>query len=73
MTDTKTDPTEYVGLIELASLLMYSDRYEITIQFWPGQTAVYIAKDGVDLIDFGGGFEFAINKSVEYLKRINKD
>lgn len=57
---------------QLMKLLKYSDRYEISIQFWPDQTAVYIAKDGIDLQDYGGGFNFAINKSLTYLNRINK-
>ena len=60
-----------VDIIKLAALLTYSDRYEINIQFWPKQTAVYIAKDGIDLTDFGGDFDFAVDKSIEYLNRIN--
>lgn len=55
----------------LGYLLEFSNRYEITIQFWPEQTAVTISKDGIELCDFGGDFEFAISKSIEYLKRIN--
>lgn len=54
----------------LKKLLKFSDRYEISIQFWPKQIAVYIAKDGVDLTDFGGDFDFTIEKSIEYLNRI---
>ena len=54
------------------SLLKYSDRYEISIQFWPDQTAVYIAKDGVDLESWGGGTEFSIISALKYLNRINK-
>lgn len=56
---------------KLHSLLKYSDRYEISIQFWPNQTAVYISKDGVDLTDFGGDFDFAISRGIDYLQRIN--
>lgn len=57
--------------LELLSLLLkYSDRYEISIQFWPKQTAVYIAKDGVDLKDFGGDFEFAVRSSISFLNSI---
>lgn len=59
-----------IDLLELKKLLRFSDRYEISIQFWPQQIAVYIAKDGVDLTDFGGDFDFAIGKSIEYLVRI---
>jgi len=59
-----------IDLSELKKLLRFSDRYEISIQFWPQQIAVYIAKDGVDLTDFGGEFDFAIGKSIEYLVRI---
>jgi len=54
----------------LKKLLKFSDRYEISIQFWPKQITVYIAKDGVDLTDFGGDFDFAIGESIEYLNRI---
>lgn len=52
-------------------LLKYSDRYEITIQFWPDQTAVYIAKDSVELQSYGGSFSYAISESINYLNRIN--
>lgn len=59
-----------IDLGVLANLLKYSDKYEISIQFWPDQIAVFICKDGVDLKDFGGGFEFAVSKSISYLDRI---
>ena len=59
-----------IDLMELKRLLSFSDRYEISIQFWPKQIAVYIAKDGVDLIDFGGDFDFAVGKAIEYLVRV---
>jgi hypothetical protein len=64
-----TLPNE-IDLAELKKLLAFSDRYEISIQFWPEIIAVYIAKDGVDLADYGGDFDFAIGKSIEYLERI---
>lgn len=59
-----------INLLELKKLLRFSDRYEISIQFWPGQTAVYIEKRGIHLTNFGGDFDFAIRKSIEYLVRI---
>lgn len=59
-------------LVKLGQLLRYTDVYEINIQFWPEQTAVYIGKDGVDLQDYGGSFDFAIDRAIEYLNRINK-
>ena len=59
-----------VDIIKLAALLTYSDKYELNIQFWPEQTAVYIAKDGIDLADYGGDFDFAVDRSIEYLNRI---
>lgn len=59
-----------IDLLELQKLLKFSGKYEISIQFWPEQIAVYIAKDGVALIDFGGDAEFAVGKSIEYLNRI---
>jgi len=58
---------------KLGMLLAYSDRYELDIQFCPEYVAVYVAKDGVNLIDFGGGGDFAIDMSLDYLKRINRD
>ena len=59
-------------LKKLAQLIAYSDRYEINIQHWPQQTAVYISKGGIDLTDYGGDFDHAIGSSLDYLKRINK-
>lgn len=56
----------------LHKLLSYSDRYDISIQFWVEQTVVYISKGGVDLKDYGGSFRFAIKSSLDYLRRINK-
>ena len=55
---------------KLKTLLSYRDKYEITIQFWPKQTAVYISKDSVDLAGYGGDFDFAIDKSIDYLNSI---
>ena len=59
-----------IDLSALANLLKYSNKYEISIQFWPDQIAVFICKGGVDLKDFGGDFEFAISSSIAYLDRI---
>ena len=59
-----------IDLIQLGALLTYSNKYEISIQFWPDQTAVYIEKDGIELQSFGGSFDFAISRSIEYLNRI---
>lgn len=58
---------------KLKRLLKYSDRYEISIQFWPGQIAVFLAKDGVDLNSWGcTDGEYSIQAAIEYLDRINK-
>ena len=62
-----------INLSALANLLKYTDKYEISIQFWPDQTAVFIAKDGVDLKDFGGDFDYVINESINYLERIQNN
>ena len=59
-------------ITKLSSLLKYTDKYDISIQFWVDQTAVYISKDDVDLSDYGGDFDFAIDSAIDYLKRINK-
>lgn len=56
----------------LEKLIKFSDRYEINIQFWPDQTAVYISKDDVELQSYGGDFDFAIDSALAYLRRINK-
>lgn len=56
---------------KLRRLLKYSDRYEISIQFWPEQQAIFIAKDGVDLDSYGSDFDSSIDKALEYLDRIN--
>ena len=58
----------------LEELLQYVEKYEIglVIHFWPKQWAVYIAKDGVDLTDFGGDPDEAVEMANEYLYRITK-
>lgn len=61
-----------IDLVQLKELLMYSNKYEISIQFWPNQTCVYIAKDLVDLNNFSGNFRFAVGSAINYLARINK-
>lgn len=61
-----------INLLKLAKLLAYSNVYEISIQFYPKTISVFISKDGVELTDFGGDFDFAIDKAIEYLNRINK-
>jgi hypothetical protein len=58
-------------LKQLEILIEYSTKYELSIQFWPEQTCVFIAKDGIELNSFGGDYDFAIGKSIEYLDRIN--
>jgi chaperonin cofactor prefoldin len=62
---------EKVPIEKLVELIEFSNKYEISIQFWPKQTAVYIAKDGVELKDFGGSSDFAIDQALDYLNRIN--
>lgn len=63
--------SEY-NMKDLAELIKFSDRYEISVQFWPDHTAVYISKGGVELSDYGGSPDFAIQSALAYLKRINK-
>ena len=62
-----------IKLEHLERLLSYSDRYQISIQFWPDQTAVYISKDHVNLTSFGGTFDYAITEATRYLNRITKN
>lgn len=59
-------------MLNLLNLISYSDKYEIDIQFWPDQTTVYIEKDGIELQSYGGDFDYSINESIKYLKRINQ-
>jgi len=55
-------------------LFRFSDRYEISIQLWPEQYTVYIAKDGVDLTSFGSSDVVdTLKRSLEYLTGINKN
>ena len=56
----------------LNHLLKYSDRYQISIQFWPDYNTVYIMKDDVDLNSWGGDGDFAIIEAGKYLDRLNK-
>lgn len=58
-------------LKKLSQLIEYSDKYNINVQFWPDQTAVYIDKDDIELQSYGGDFDFAIDSALSYLKRIN--
>ncbi|HMZ40762.1 MAG TPA: hypothetical protein PKK64_07965 [Saprospiraceae bacterium] len=55
----------------LHRLLSFSDRYQITVQFWPELTAVYIRKHDVELFDYVGNDENAIKSAIQYLERIN--
>ena len=59
-----------IDLTLLSRLLMFSNKYELNIQFWPEQTVVYNAKDGVYLQDYGGDFKFAVGRAIEYLERV---
>ncbi len=68
--EIKELPNE-IDLNLLSELLMYSDRYDISIQFWESGIAVFIRKDYVELIDYGGDFQFAVQSSIDYLNRIN--
>jgi hypothetical protein len=62
---------EVIGL--MTKVLHYSDRYEITVQFWPEYKTAYIAKDGVDLYSYGS-YDTAetLSDIINYLDRINK-
>jgi hypothetical protein len=55
---------------KLKQLLSYSNRYDISIQFWTEQQAIYIEKHDVPLIDFGGEFNDIIDDAIGYLNRI---
>lgn len=53
-----------IKLEQLQKLLMFSDRYEISIQFLPDQIAAFISKDEIDLQEFGGSFKFAVGITI---------
>jgi hypothetical protein len=64
--------TRYKHLIY--QLYRYSDKYEISIQLWPEQYTVYIAKDGIDLESFGSdGVIDTLERALNYLRQINKN
>lgn len=60
----------------LAKIFKYANQYNITIQFWgDNNTNVFIEKgnNSIELTDFGGlSPEEALEKTVEYLDKINK-
>lgn len=56
----------------LKKIMEYSKKYEISVQFWPDQQAVFIAKDGVDLESYGGRLKQSLRAAVKYLNRINR-
>lgn len=60
---------------QFEKMLKYAGKYEITIQFWgEADTNVFIAKDGIDIHDFGGlDPQTAIEQTVKYLNRINRN
>lgn len=60
-----------INFKDLKQLIAFSEKYQINIQFWPKFTAVYIAKGGIDLADFGGDAS-VISDALEYLKRITQ-
>lgn len=60
-----------IDLTLLSKLLIYSDRYDISIQFWGEQIGIYISKENIDLADYGGDFNTSVSQAIEYLDRIN--
>lgn len=58
----------------LQELEKWSQKYEISFQFWPEQKNVFISKDGVELTSFGGynTIEDVIFKALNYVYKINK-
>lgn len=56
-----------IDMALLKKILKYSDRYEISIQFWPNLLAVDIAKNDVELASFDN-----LISALEYLNRITK-
>ena len=55
-----------IDMAVLKKILKYSDRYEITIQFWPDLLSVFIEKNDVELASFDN-----LISALEYLNRIN--
>ena len=60
-----------IGIL-LKKIIRYSKKYEISIQFWPFQWAIFIQKDGVELTSFGGEPEETLQRGLDYLNRINR-
>lgn len=55
-----------IDMAVLKKILKYSDRYEISIQFWPELLSVFIEKNDVELASFDN-----LVSALEYLNRIN--
>lgn len=55
-----------IDMAVLKKILKYSDRYEVTIQFWPDLLSVFIEKNDVELASFDN-----LVSALEYLNRIN--
>ena len=56
-------------------LIRYSETYEISVQLWPTQKTIHIAKDSVELFSCSYGpadLEDALIKALSYLDRITK-
>lgn len=56
----------------ILKLLAYTDRYDLSIQFWVESTNVYINKANVELQSYGGDFDHAISSALKYLNKINR-
>ena len=59
--------------IKLNKLLAYSDRYQITIEFWEGEVEIYAIRALKDSYEGRGSFDNAVDGALTYLKRINRE
>jgi len=54
-------------------IMAYSQRYEISMQLWPNQKVVFLAKDGVDLTSYGcEDINESMDFIIKYLDRVNR-
>ena len=58
----------------LKELERFSDKYEYNIQVWNSGNAIYLSKDDVELINYGGHISLVncMRKILEYIYRINQ-
>lgn len=56
----------------MVEICLWSAIYEISFQFWPKSSYVYVNRDGVEIFDHGGlEMKPTIELTIERLRKIN--